>query len=86
MKGPGYKDIPTNKNIGGKTHGKFVSSVHGTHQKLGRKGAIKEKPAHETRTNHTPEDQLVFMKKVVNTMRKQGKRKINMLPGTGAFH
>lgn len=70
------------KKIGFKA-AKIRSDDKGSHnsggQKEGKKAVVgKEKatplPAHEQ------------MKKVIADFRKQGKRRINMLPDTGAFH
>lgn len=71
----GYKPAPANKNIGGKTHGSFKNDG----QKQGRKApAAKEKPADMTAEK--------FMKKTIEDFRKQGKRRIQMMPDGGAFH
>lgn len=78
MKKLGYKAPSTNVNKGYKTHGSFKN----VGQKDGKHGAIKAKPAKEQVRN---QDTHTYMKKVVNDLRKQGKRRINMLPGSGAF-
>lgn len=78
----GYKPVPTNKNIGGMTHGKFMSQAHGDHQKPGRKA-----PAGKEKMTHLSAED--FMKKTVAQMRKQGKRvngRVAMADGGGAFH
>lgn len=79
----GYKPAMPNINKGLKTHGSFVSSVKGQGQKPGKQGANAGKPAKES---IAPMEANVFMKKVVADLRKNGKRRISMLPDTGAFH
>lgn len=71
----GYKASTPNTSKGLKTHGSFKNDG----QKPGKKAMVgKEKIKNQ--------EQYTFMKKVVNDLRKQGLRKQNMLPGTGAFH
>lgn len=85
----GYKQIKTNVNIGGHTHGKFVSSANGDHQKPGKKGPITSKPAKEKLKHQESLTTADFMKKTVAQMRKQGKRvngRVAMADGSGAFH
>jgi hypothetical protein len=79
----GYKPTTPNTNKGYKTHGKFVSSAQGKGQKPGKQGPIASKPAKEKLKNRSDHD---FMKQTIATLRAQGKRRINMLPGTGAYH
>lgn len=75
----GYKAAPTNKNVGNKTHGSFKNDG----QKSGKHGAIASKPAKEDLKNT---DSLTYMKKTIAEMRKNGKRRIQMMPDSGAYH
>jgi hypothetical protein len=79
-KDKGYHAAHTNKNQGQKTHGKFKNDG----QKKGHSGPIKTKPAKE-KDSGVNADTHQYMNKVVADLRKQGKRRINMLPGSGAF-
>lgn len=83
----GYRPVPTNKNIGGKTHGSFKNSGqksgdHGAKSKIGaqKSGYAKEKLANM--------DAHTFMKKTIKGMRSEGTklRRIQMMPNSGAFH